>query len=171
MTRVLGSLLVAFLIAGCVPTPSPSPAVPTVSSEAATLTITASGEFCGPWWFGCGGVLVIEPPGWQLPTDWSSGADDTRFAAERIAGSEEPATVMGVARQGQDRIEPGDYTVAGILTMQSDVATQPPSASLGCSRELTVPRGTLAVTISIDFGVAGCTLTVSMDAPTPDPST
>jgi hypothetical protein len=166
MPRLLGAVLLGASVAvgACGPTPSAMPsAMSSFSADAATLTINGSGELCGPWWFGCGAALVVEPAGWELQETWVLGADDTRFAVDPRVATEEGALITGVAQEGRNQIEPGDYTVAAILTMQSDVATPPPSASLGCSVDMSIPRGTRAVTINVEFNVSHCAITVALD--------
>jgi hypothetical protein len=170
MSRSLSALLVV-LIAACTPTPAPTPQ-PTLaqpSTAPATLSVTGSGKLCGPWWMGCGAVLVIEQPGWVLPAGWAPSRDDTQFAVDLRAGSERPARVTGVREPGLERLEPGDYLIAGILTRQSDIATAPLESSVGCSAEVTIPPGTESVSVDLEFS-GGCTIAVSMHGSTAPPS-
>lgn len=171
MSRWRNALMVPLVVAACTPAPSPAstslvmPASP--SAAAATLSITASGTICGPWWMGCGAVLAIEAPGWTLPDDWAPAADDTQFAVDLIAGSERPTRVTGVRQQGQDRIEPGDYLFVGIMTMSPDSQTPGTlQATVGCSKAVKVPPGARAVRLDIEFASA-CSMDVSMDVPSP----
>ena len=140
----------------------PPPSSPR-SAEAATLNVTGSGTLCGPWWFGCGAVLVVERPGWTLPADWAPRADDVQFDVDLRVESEAAALVTGIREPGLERVEPGDYLLVGILTRQSDSATNEPlEASVGCSIEVSIPRGTESVTVDVEFR-GGCTIAVSLD--------
>lgn len=182
MARSLGKFLVVLLVVACTPTPSPTAvptapptAVPTAPptaspNAAAELIVTGSGNRCGPWWMGCGAVLVIEQPGWSLPADWMPGDDDVHFAVDLRLGTEKPSRVTGVMQSGMERIEPGDYVLIGVLTMQSDSPPDSPlESSVGCSVEVSIPPGTVSVTVDVKFR-GGCTLAVSMDPATPAPS-
>jgi hypothetical protein len=178
MTRLaLGSAAAALLVVACgldaSPSGSPVPSASSLSADAAGLTVTGSGERCGPWWMGCGAFLAIEPPGWTLPNDWAPSADDTQFAVQIAAGDDGPARVTGIWRLGQDQIEPGRYRFVGILTTSPDNAS--PGTwypSLGCGVEVEVPAGTQTVGVAVVFtdGQDACTIAVSMDVATPAPS-
>lgn len=145
----------------------PTPVGTPQAVDSATLTITGSGTVCGPWWFGCGAVLVIEDPGWTLPAGWTPDADDVVFDIKLQAGSDHPAPITGIIGSGPGRIEPGDYLLAGILTMNPDSpGDSGRRASIGCDAVLTVPPGTRSVTVALVFRNA-CSITVSMDPPTP----
>jgi hypothetical protein len=173
MVRMLGAFLVAVLVAGCTSTPTSSPALfqPSPSANAASLSITGSGRLCGPWWRGCGAYLAIEQTGWRLPGDWTPSNDDIQFDLALRAGSERGPRVTGVLEPVPHRIEPGDYLLVGILTRTPDCCESPPatSASLGCSLEVSIPPGTRAVTIDVQFGEA-CAIEVVLDGATPAPS-
>lgn len=164
----LYAVIAALLAVGCAVNPSPS-GTP-VSSGAARLIVTGSGELCGPWWMGCGAFLAVEPPGWRVPEGWAPSDDDTRFAAFPRGGDDGPVRVSGVMPGGQDRIEPGQYRLVVIETRTPDNASPGTwYGSFGCAADVTVPPGTRAVVADVIFELS-CTIAVSLDVPTPDPS-
>ncbi len=175
MSRLVVALLIAVLVGACdvkrppmatpvvAQTPSPVPVTP------AALTITGSGWLCGPWWYGCGAVLVIAQPDWTIPADWAPGIDDIRFDGDRRAGSEKPTLITGAREPAPEWIESGDYRLVGILTRQSDVADAPLESTVGCSADVSIPSGTRSISVDITFGNA-CMIDVSMDTPTLAPS-
>jgi hypothetical protein len=172
MLRWLGTFVAVVYIAACSPTPAPtpSPTLPAPSTEAATLNVTGSGSLCGPWWYGCGAVLVVERPGWTLPVDWAPSPEDIQFAVDLRIDSEKAALVTGIREPGLEQIEPGDYLLAGILTRQSDSATPALlESSVGCSVEVTIPPGTESVSAEVKFR-GGCTIDVSVDGSTAERS-
>ena len=168
MTRSLAAVLLALMVEGCSPTPSATPAEATRSSDAATLTITGAGETCGPWWFGCGLYLVIEPTGWDEVDAWTPRPEDTQFAVGLIAGSDSPMRVSGVYRQGRNWVEPGDYRIVVLDYSVSDTETQRTRpAELLCSLETRIPKSSRSVAIDVQFVNTAdpCRITVSSDAP------
>jgi hypothetical protein len=79
------------------------------------------------------------------------------------AQSEKPARVTGLREPGSERIEPGNYLFAGILTSKSDSPVDAPlESSVGCSVEVTIPPGTETVSVEVEFR-GGCTIAVSID--------
>ena len=161
---LLGAVALALLVVACAPNPSPSA---TQSSDAASMTVTGSGALGGPWWMGPGAVFAVQPPGWTLEHDWAPRAEDTQFAVELVAGSEGPMRVTGVRQGGKDWIEPGHYQFVVITTRTPD---SPPSAPLsawfGCSVVVSIPTGTHAVNVDVEFG-SSCTIAVSVESATP----
>jgi hypothetical protein len=150
--------------------PLASPSATPLATDAASLTVTGSGEFCGPWWYGCGAVLVVAPAGWTLPDDWAPSDRDTRFEVD-VAIDGSLARVTGVAQIGQDRIEPGVYRFVVVETESPDDEPQGTLyPSIGCSVEATVPPGTQAVTVAVEFRAGPCRISVSSDAPPGDRS-
>jgi hypothetical protein len=168
MSRWLAALLAAVLVGACT---SPPPPTATPPADAAALTVTGSGEFCGPWWYGCGAYLAIEDPSWSLPDDWAPGADDTQFDVDPQVSKDGPAKITGIVHLGQARIEPGRHQFVVITTETPDSpATPPMSASFGCSVVVDIPTGTRAVGVDVRFGFAGCTIGISKDVATHAPS-
>jgi hypothetical protein len=165
MTRLLGAFLIGLLVNACTLTPAPTAtaALPPPPTEAAILTITGSGELCGPWWYGCGAALAIEALAWELPGDWRPGALDTVFAVDLRVEGELPARVTGVRQQGRERIEPGDYKLVAIETMTPDTFPSGAtfSARVGCSVEVNIPPGTRAVGVKVEWDNSSCTIAVS----------
>lgn len=160
MSFVIRALLVAVGIVACTPTPSPTP---TPASGAARLNVSGSGALCGPWWFGCGAILVVEAPGWTLPENWAPSPEDTRFAIE-FSRNMEQTRVRGITQVAQDRIEPGHHRLVVIKTESPDTATDGSfEASVLCSIEVDVPPGTRAVNVEVTFAT-GCAIEVSLES-------
>ena len=125
--------------------------------------MSGSGVLCGPWWFGCGAILVVEAPGWSLPENWAPGPEDTRFAIE-FSRNMEQTRVRGITQVAQDRIEPGDHQLVVIKTESPDNATGGSfEASVLCSVEVAIPVGTRAVYVDVTFE-AGCAIDVSLES-------
>jgi hypothetical protein len=149
-------LALAGLIFGCTPTIAselPTAVGPTATANGApSLSVTGSGEFCGPWWQGCGAVLVVEQPGWSIPDGWRPSDRDTIFAIE--PDLESPmATVRGVKRQGQASLETGVYEAVVIETTSPDDKPQGTLfAHVLCTATLDIPDGARSVTIAVTFG-------------------
>ena len=171
MSRWRCALTVSLLVAACVPTPAPTlrPTAEPPSAEMATLTVTGSGVLCGPWWFGCGALLLIEAPGWTMPEDWAPSADDTQFEIG-FARNMEETRVTGIRRVAQDRVAPGAYRLVVIKTESPDTATDGSfEASVLCSSDVDVLPGTRTVRVDVDFA-SGCTIAVSIEGPSAPPS-
>lgn len=155
----------ALTAAACGPNPPPSA---TIEPTAARLNVTGSGLLCGPWWFGCGAVLVIETPGWSLPEGWEPNAEDTFFATE-FSRNMERTRVNGIRQVAQDRIEAGDYAFVVVKTTSPDSASpRTLNPAVGCSKAISVPPGARLVSVAVEFdGGPGCSMTVSIEAAAP----
>lgn len=134
------------------------------------LNVTGSGILCVPWWYGCGAYLAVESQGWVLPIPWAPDAADIGFSV-RITGRDR-VRVTGAEQAGNDRIEPGAYTLVVIRTSRPEGVTPEPtmSAAVGCAVDLDVPPGTRVVSVDVEFSGPACTIEASLDAASAAPS-
>lgn len=167
--RLMAGIVGAIVLAACGARPSTPPAtaalptLPPETGELATFTVTGSGEFCGPWWFGCGAALVVEAPGWTMPADWSPRPNDTLFDVDPMPdGADGPARVTGVREPGPNRIAPGDYRLVVIETQSGDTVPARTTSRVKCTADMHIPAGTRAVVVDVVFG-PGCTIAVRTD--------
>lgn len=174
--RAPGGLLAFALVSACgAPTPPtgmpPSATPDAAAGPSATLTVSGSGFVCGPWYYGCGAILTVASPGSKAPVDWTPGAGDTWFKVAYETSSDGPYPVTGVGTPGQDRLDPGSYRLVVVMTEQSDVGGATMSPSFGCSADIVVVPGTVAVHVDVRLRVSAspCSIAVSMEGPSPGP--